>query len=143
MKKAMIVICILVLVLSSFSVGFAAETDKVGAEEEPARFVGTFSHQESLSIDSSGKATFSACLTPKNDDAMDRVVVTIKIEHLDGTSVLNKTYTAEWWDIASCYKALDSKSVTKKGKYVMTATYKCYKGSSLIEKLSGSTTDTY
>ena len=143
MKKAMIVICILVLVLSSFSVGFAAETDKVGAEADPARFVGTLSHVEILSIDSSGKATFSTQLTPKNDDALDRVVVTIKIEHIDGTSVLNKTYTSEWLETWNCYKTLDSKSVTKKGKYIMTATYKCYKGSSLIEKLSGSTTDTY
>ena len=142
MKKAMIVICMLVLVLSSFSVGFAAEVDKV-TEEAAMRYVGTLSHVEILSISSSGKATFSTQLTPKNDDAMDRVVVTIKVKHIDGTSAVNKTYTADWSETGYCYKVLDSKSVSKTGKYVMTATYKCYKGSTLIETISGSTTDTY
>ena len=142
MKKAMIVICVLVLVLSSFSVGFAAEVDKV-TEEETMRYVGTHAHIDTLTISSSGYATMLAELIPKTSSSIDEVVVTIKLKSPSGSYVYNKTLDATWSQTYFEYQVDAYKQLTTRGKYTMSVTYKCYKDGSLLETISGSTTDTY
>ena len=143
MKKTMIVICILVLVLSSFSVGFAAEMDKAENEEETARFVGTHAHVDTLTISSSGYATMLAELIPKTSTSIDKVVVTIKLKSPNGTNVYNKSHNATWSQTYFEYQVDAYKQLTTKGEYTMYVTYKCYKDGSLIETISGSASDTY
>ena len=63
MRKAIITVCILTLILSSFSMSFAATAGEATGVEQ-LRFVGTLSHTESLSISSSGKASMLATLIP-------------------------------------------------------------------------------
>ena len=142
MRKAIITVCILTLILSSFSMSFAATADEA-TEVEQLRFVGTLSHSEGLSISSSGKASMLATLIPKSETSIDEVEVTIKLKHTDGTTVLNKTYDAEWSDTYFQFRVYDSKNLTKTGLYTMSVTYKCYKNGSLIETLTGSNSDTY
>ncbi len=142
MKKVMIVICVLVLVLSSFSVGFAAEVDKV-TEEEALRYVGTHAHIETLTISSSGYATMLAELIPKTSSSIDEVVVTIKLKSPSGTYVYNKSHDASWSQTYFEYQVSKGKQLSSKGLYTMSVTYKCYKDGSLIETISGSAADTY
>ena len=142
MRKAIITVCILTLILSSFSMSFAANADEA-REVGQLRYVGTHSHVETLSINSSGNASMLAALMPKSESSIDEVEVTIKLKHTDGTTVLNKTYDAEWSDTYFQFRVSDSKNLTKTGLYTMSVTYKCYKNGSLIETLTGSNSDTY
>lgn len=107
------------------------------------RYVGTYMHMETLQISSSGKATMKARLEPKTEDSIDEVVVTIKLKNPNGIVLHNETYDATWSSVAFQYQVTDSESVATRGKYTMSVTYKCYKDGSLLETISGSTTDTY
>lgn len=142
MRKTICIICIMVMVFSSFALCFA---DVIGSnvEQVSPRFVATFMHRETLTISSKGYATMTAQLQPKSATSMDEVKVTMTLKKTDGTLIRKKTYDAVWSETAFQFQVSDNKQLSDKGSYYVDMTYKCYKNGTLLETLNGSAADSY
>lgn len=142
MKKIICVVCMAILLLSSFSMCFA-DVVNCTVEQVSPRFIGTFSHSEALSINSKGYATMVAYLRPKTRDSIDEVKVTITLKTIDGYLIKKQTYDASWSEVAFEFQVVDYKQLKDRDSYYIDVTYKCYKDGKILETLNGFAADSY
>lgn len=131
MKKVVAVTVVLIIFLLSATVCFAGAP----SDGNSPYYVGTQSHVEIFKISSGGEATMNTSLEPFSLDTVDSVNVTLVIKNSYGTKVYNKSYDMPWSTAYGSFKLIKEHQLTQKGIYEFQATYKCYKGSTLVETI--------
>lgn len=131
-KKLIIVWMCLTLLVSSNCICANAQTD----ENIQPYFIVTQNTSETFSINSSGVASMTAALSPKDASKVDTVKVTFKIKNSNGVSVYNKTYTASWSSLFGEYNLYKTYQLSGRDAYMFNVVYKCYKNNTLIETIT-------
>ncbi len=132
-RKRVFVLLICLAIMTSFScINASAHITDIA---QPY-YVVTFNTSETFSINSSGVASMTAALVPKNTSKVDSVKVTFTIKNSDGTNIYSKTFTAPWNSLFSEYSIAKSYQLPGRDIYRCNTTYKCYKNNTLVETIT-------
>ena len=136
MRRIMTLALMLMLIVSTGTVSYAASIDDGG--ELDLQYIGVTDHTETFLEGLNMKVNYSATIVPKNENALDKVVVTFKVIHyINGNTVHQETVTTYYDEYKDQFKAQGSGTVPTIGTYYLDVTYKCYKNGTLIETITG------
>ncbi len=79
MRRIMAAMLMLLVIVSSITVGYAAEI--AGGENLKPQYVGAANHSESITKGMSLKVNYSGTIVPKNATVLDKVVMTFKVKN--------------------------------------------------------------
>ena len=134
MRRIMAAMLMLLVIVSSITVGYAAEIE--GGENLQPQHVGAANHSESITKGMGLKVNYSGTIVPKNATVLDKVVMTFKVRNYITDGIANQeTVTVYYDETKNQFKGQGSCSVPTIGTYYLEVTYKCYKNGSLIDTI--------
>lgn len=133
MRKGIVVITAMVMIFLSTTLCYGAvkEESTVSPLYESVAY-----YSQSFTIDDEGIASYSLTVRPVNIDPPDKVTATVTIVGPDGGNVYKKTKTLSYSSVQKLFSCADSTNLNERGEYEMKVTFKCYKGSTLIETIT-------
>ena len=134
MKKLFSTMVVLIMVLSSVSVCFAAVVPP--EEVVSPDYVGVSLYFCEFEIDEDGVASFEARVKPKTESMVDRVTVSVTVKNSIGSVVFSQSYNAAWSSAFQMYIAEDSFEVPARGIYTCNITLKPYLDNHLLETIT-------
>lgn len=137
MRRFISLLIAMALIMGTVSVCYGQTSP--GNTVEPA-YIGTAVHVEKFTVASGGLSTSVAYILPKSSTSYDKVTINIKIaKATTGTVYYDKTFTTYYDSVRGWFRVSKDYQLPSKGTYSMDATYKCYKGGTLIETITGVT----
>lgn len=136
MKRVAIALLMLVILISSGTVSYAAAIEDGGNLE--LQYIGVFNHLEDLMEGLGWKLNMYAEVVPRNESVLDKVVMDMKvINYATGNSIHEEKFATYYDVVTDSFYAESSCTVSMPGTYYLDVTYKCYKNGSLIETITG------
>ena len=133
MRKLVIAVVMMVLVLSSVSIGYGQVID----DSISPYYVSVSYYRNAFEIDSSGEARYSLAVKALNNEQLDQVIATVKIINKStGAVSYNQTLNLPYVYLYDQFKISDSHTLTKSGIYEFQVTYKCYGDGVLLETIT-------
>lgn len=129
-------ICIVLAVLMVISTNICSFANDSSEQNIDMYYIGTSSYSSSFSLVENNVAMAKTMLMPKSTTALDKVLITIKVTQIATDKVIyNQTKSTSYDRIFDRFEYSAQIKLPAKGRYQMTATFKCYKGEKLIETL--------